>query len=228
MPRRRARTPPPRRAAPSRSAITTCAPRPANSRAHASPMPLAPPVTSGASARQILVRHPSSPSSRGASALSMKRIMSSKIAGGSSAGGRAVGIPLPQQEPHADQLAHAHERPRRDAGIERRVDVADRLRRPQPRLVALDDARVVQAQRLGRDELGLAHDAVERGVLGREPEEAGESGALGLEARRGARHRLRHRVANATVEVDHERLEDRPACRRSTGRTCRGRRRRAR
>ncbi len=53
-----------------------------------------------------------------------------------------------------------------------------------PSLVALDDARVVQAQHLGRDELGLAHDAVQRRVLGGEAEEPREPGALGLQARR--------------------------------------------
>ena len=46
-------------------------------------------------------------------------------------------------------------------------------------------------------------------MLGGEAEEPGEAGALGLEPRRCAGHRLRHRVAHAAVEVDDECLEDR-------------------
>ncbi len=122
---------------------------------------------------------------------------------------RAGGVALPQQEAHADELAHSHERPRRDFGVERAVDVADVLRSAQARLVALDDARVVQAEGLGRDELRLAHDAVEGRVLGGEAEEAREARALRLQPRGRAGHRLRHRVPHAPVEVDHESLEDR-------------------
>ena len=49
--------------------------------------------------------------------------------------------------------------------VERRVDVARLLRGAEPRLVALDDARVVQPQGLRRDELRLAHHPVERRML---------------------------------------------------------------
>jgi len=68
--------------------------------------------------------------------------------------GAGRGIPVAPEDPaHADHLADSHERPRGDG----RVDVADLavvcgLTKAVD--VALDDAGVVQAQGIGRDELG--------------------------------------------------------------------------
>src|SRR4051794_38551742 len=94
-----------------RSAMMTCAPRRANSCAHASPMPLAPPVTSARlparscsvivlsflTRRERVVNH-----SCHCCKYSVIEVL----------GRVAVFVALPQQEAHADQLTHAHQRPR--------------------------------------------------------------------------------------------------------------------
>ena len=89
----------------------------------------------------------------------------------------------PEDPAHADQLAEAHQRVRRDLGVEL-ADLAG-LRRLAQRLdVAAREAVVVVAQHLGRDELGLADDPVERRVLGGEAEVRLEAEQLRLEPRR--------------------------------------------
>ena len=90
---------------------------------------------------------------------------------------------LHQEPAEADELAHAHQRPRGDL----RVDVADlaRLDRLAQRLdVALREPVVVVAEHLRGDELGLADDPVERLVLAREAEVRGEAEDLRLDAGR--------------------------------------------
>ena len=120
-----------------------------------------------------------------------------------------IGLPVAPEDPaHADQLAHAHQRVRRDLGVEL-GDLA-RLRRFAQRLdVAAREAVVVVAQHLGRDELGLADDPVERRMLGGEAEVGLEAEQLRLEPRRSLRRALFHRVPHAAVEVAHELVEDR-------------------
>src|SRR5690606_7630437 len=130
---------------------------------------------------------------------------------GSARGGVVIvadfAVLAPQHPAHPDHLADAHEHPRGDA----RVDVADLaglFRGGESLDVARDDARVVQPQGLGRNELGLADDSVQRGVLRREPEEGAETLALDVDATRRPGGRLGHGVPHAAVEVFHELLED--------------------
>src|SRR5438477_7077251 len=64
------------------------------------------------------------------------------------------------------------------------------------------------AERLRRDELGLADDPVQAGVLLGEVEERAEAEQLRLEPRLPPRRRLLHGLANAVVQVAHELGED--------------------
>ena len=74
--------------------------------------------------------------------------------------------------------------------------------------VAGPDALVVVAEDVGRDEPGLADDPVEPRMLRGELEVAAEAEQLRLEPRLPLRRRLRHRVADAAVQVAHELVED--------------------
>ena len=86
---------------------------------------------------------------------------------------------------------------------------ADRLR-AAPRRSPARQPVVVVAEHLGRDELGLPDDPVERRVLGGEAEVRLEAEQLRLErASSPCSRRLLHRVAHALVQVAHELVEDR-------------------
>src|SRR5690606_27018044 len=106
-------------------------------------------------------------------------------------------------------LAHAHEGPGCDLGVEL-ADLALALGDGEAAHVAVGDLLVVAAHRAGVDELRLAAEAVELWAVGGELEERAETGPLDLGAAAGHRPGLGHRPADAVVEVlDHfaEQLE---------------------
>src|SRR6266516_981774 len=112
----------------------------------------------------------------------------------------------PEDVPHAEELSGGHQRP----GGHLRVDLAElaaRHRLAQSLDVALGELLVVVAQHLRRDELRLADDPVERGMLSGEAEVRAEAEQLRLEARRALRRRVLHRVADPPVQIAHELVE---------------------
>ena len=64
-------------------------------------------------------------------------------------------------------------------------------------------------QQLGRDELGLPDDPVQRGMLGGEVEEAAKAAAFGLDPVARAARAVGHGLADAVVEVEQDLLEHR-------------------
>ena len=63
-------------------------------------------------------------------------------------------------------------------------------------------------QHLGRDELGLADDPVERGMLRREAKERREAEELALGSRPALRRGFGHRLPDSMVQVEDELVED--------------------
>ena len=97
--------------------------------------------------------------------------------------GRQRVTPGPEDPAHPDELADPHQRPReqlRVAGL----DLAGSHRLAQARDVAVRQPLVVELEDLRRDELGLADDPVEGGMLGRETEERCEAELLLLDTGR--------------------------------------------